>query len=158
MNKVRWIAEHFEEVLGAVLLSAMACLAFANVVTRYLFHYPLAFTEEIEVNSLVWLTMLGTSAAFRKGGHLRMLFIYDRFSPVLQKVLDQFISILAFGLFSVLGVLGYYQLLDERFLEITSESLNFPQWIYTICIPVGCVLILIRIVQSSYLSLRRETP
>ena len=158
MNKVRWIAEHFEEVLGAALLSAMACLAFANVVTRYLFHYPLAFTEEIEVNSLVWLTMLGTSAAFRKGGHLRMLFIHDRFSPALQKILDQFISILAFGLFSVLGVLGYYQLIDERFLEITSESLNFPQWIYTICIPVGCVLILIRIVQASYLSLRRETP
>ena len=158
MNKVRWIAEHFEEVLGAALLSSMACLAFANVVTRYLFHYPLAFTEEIEVNSLVWLTMLGTSAAFRKDCHLRMLFIHDRFSPALRKILDQFISILAFGLFSVLGVLGYYQLIDERFLEITSESLNFPQWIYTICIPVGCVLILIRIVQSSYLSLRRETP
>ncbi len=158
MKKVQWIAEHFEEVLGAFLLSAMACLAFANVVTRYLFHFPLAFTEEIEVNSLVWLTLLGTSAAFRKGCHLRMLFFYDKFPRLLQKILDQFISILAFGLFSILGVLGYYQLLDERFLEITSESLNFPQWIYTICIPVGCVLILIRIVQASYLSLWRKTP
>ena len=154
MNKVQWVAEHFEEVLGAVLLSAMACLAFANVVTRYLFHFPLAFTEEIEVNSLVWLTLLGTSAAFRKGCHLRMLFVYDKFSPWLQKIVDQFISILAFGLFSVLGILGYRQLLDERFLEITSESLNFPQWIYTICIPAGCILILIRIVQSGYHSLR----
>lgn len=158
MNRVQWVAEHFEEVLGAALLSAMACLAFANVVTRYLFHFPLAFTEEIEVNSLVWLTMFGTSAAFRKGCHLRMLFVYDKFSLRLQKILDQFISILAFGLFSVLGVLGYYQLLDERFLEITSESLNFPQWIYTVCIPAGCLLILIRIAQSSYLSLRRKTP
>lgn len=158
MNKVRWIAEHFEEVLGAFLLSAMACLAFANVVTRYLFHFPLAFTEEIEVNSLVWLTMLGTSAAFRKGAHLRMLFFYEKFPPLLQKILDQIISILAFALFSTLGVLGYYQLLDERLLEITSESLNFPQWIYTICIPVGCILILFRIIQSSYLSLRSETP
>ncbi len=158
MKRVQWVAEHLEEVLGAALLSAMACLAFANVVTRYLFHFPLAFTEEIEVNSLVWLTMLGTSAAFRNGCHLRMLFIYDKFPPILQKILDQFISILAFGLFSILGVLGYYQLLDERFLEITSESLNFPQWIYTVCIPAGCLLILIRIAQSSYLSLRRQTP
>ena len=152
MNKVQWFAEHFEEVLGAFLLSAMACLAFANVITRYIFHLPLAFTEEIEVNSLVWLTMLGTSAAFRKGCHLRMLFIYSKFSSLLQRIVDQFISLLAFGLFSVLGVLGYRQLLDERLLEITSESLNFPQWIYTICIPAGCMLILIRIVQASILS------
>ena len=158
MNKVRWVAEHFEEVLGAVLLSAMACLAFANVVTRYLFHLPLAFTEEIEVNSLVWLTMLGTSAAFRKGCHLRMLFIYDKFSPLLRGIIDQFISIISFGLFSVLGILGYRQLLDERFLEITSESLNFPQWIYTVCIPAGCVLILIRIAQSSFQSWKGKTP
>jgi len=154
LKKVQWFAEHFEEVLGAALLSAMACLAFANVITRYLFHYPLAFTEEIEVNSLVWLTLLGTSAAFRKGCHLRMLFIYDRFSPLLRKIIDQLISILSFALFSVLGILGYRQLLDERFLEITSESLNFPQWIYTVCIPAGCVLILIRISQASFLSLR----
>jgi TRAP-type C4-dicarboxylate transport system permease small subunit len=152
LNKVQWFAGHFEEVLGAFLLSAMACLAFANVITRYIFHLPLAFTEEIEVNSLVWLTMLGTSAAFRKGCHLRMLFIYSKFSSLLQRIVDQFISLLAFGLFSVLGVLGYRQLLDERLLEITSESLNFPQWIYTICIPAGCMLILIRIVQASILS------
>ncbi len=155
MSKTRWIAEHFEEVLGALLLSAMACLAFANVVTRYLFHLPLAFTEELEVNSLVWLTMLGTSAAFRKGSHLRMLFFYEKFSPLVRNIIDQLVSLLAFGLFATLGYLGYQQLLDERLLEITSESLNFPQWIYTVCIPVGCGMILIRIVQASILAWRK---
>ncbi len=75
MKTLRWIAVHLEEVLGASLLAVMASLAFANVVTRYLFQYPLAFTEELEVNALVWLTIFGTSSAFRRRRHLSMLFL-----------------------------------------------------------------------------------
>ncbi|WP_136799594.1 MULTISPECIES: TRAP transporter small permease [Desulfosediminicola] len=149
MLKFRWIAAHLEEVLGASLLCCMACLAFANVVTRYVFHYPLAFTEEIEVNALVWLTLFGTSAAFRRGSHLRMLFFLDKFPPIVQKALNLLMAALGIGLFTSLGYLGYMQLLDERLLEITSESLGLPQWMYTVCIPIGCVLIVVRIIEAT---------
>lgn len=127
----------------------MACLAFANVVTRYVFHYPLAFTEELEVNALVWLTLFGTASAFRRRHHLRMLFFLEKFPSHVQAGLNILMSLLAIGLFTWLGYLGYFQLVDERFLEITSESLGLPQWIYTLCIPVGCVLIVIRIVEAA---------
>jgi len=157
LRKVIWLAEHFEEVLGAILLSVMAGLAFANVITRYVFHIPLAFTEEIEVNSLVWLTMLGTSAAFRRQSHLRMLFFYEKFSVNLKKFIDLILLGFSFALFTTLGILGYQQLLDEKLLEITSESLNLPQWIYTFCIPAGCILILFRIVQSGWFMMKGKT-
>jgi len=147
--KVRWLAEHLEEVLGAALLTAMACLAFANVVARYILHLPLAFTEELEVNGLVWLTLFGTAAAFRRGRHLRMLFFQDKLQPKARRYLNCFLILLAVCLFMSLGFLGYRQLLDERFLEITSESLGVPQWTYTLCIPVGCILIVFRIVQAA---------
>lgn len=149
MLKFRWITGHFEELLGASLLCCMACLAFANVVTRYIFHYPLAFTEELEVNALVWLTLFGTASAFRRGRHLRMLFFLDKFPPMAQTGLNLLMSFLGVGLFLWLGYLGYYQLMDERFLEITSESLGLPQWLYTVCIPVGCGLIVIRIIEAT---------
>ncbi len=149
MTKVRWLAEHLEEVLGAFLLGAMACLAFANVVARYVLHLPLAFTEELEVNGLVWLTLFGTSAAFRRGRHLRMLFVQDRMPEKVRRWLNFFLSLVAVALFASLGYLGYRQLLDERFLEITSESLNAPQWIYTLCIPVGCAMVSFRILQAA---------
>lgn len=149
MQKFRWIAGHLEEVLGASLLCCMACLAFANVVTRYIFQYPLAFTEEIEVNALVWLTLFGTAAAFRRGSHLRMLFFLDKFPPKVQKGLNLLMSALGVGLFTSLGYLGYMQLLDEKLLEITSESLGLPQWIYTVCIPIGCALIVVRIIEAT---------
>lgn len=144
-------------MLGAVLLFAMACLAFANVVTRYLFQYPLAFTEELEINALVWLTMFGTSAAFRRRHHLRMLFFQDKFPEGFRRYLHFCIALLSIGLFAGLGYLGYMQLLDERFLEITSESLNFPQWIYTVCIPVGCGMIVLRIIQVTIDEMRGQS-
>lgn len=145
MTKMRWFASHFEEIMGALLLGVMACLAFANVITRYVFEYPLAFTEELEVNALVWLTLFGTSAAFRRRRHLRLLFFQEKFPPPVQKYLQIGLGLLAVVLFGWLGWLGYLQLADERLLEITSESLNLPQWLYTVCIPVGCAMIIGRI-------------
>ena len=156
MSIVRWIAEHLEEMLGAFLLAAMACLAFANVVTRYVFQYPLAFTEELEVNALVWLTMFGTSAAFRRRRHLRMLFFQDKLPKDIRRSLHFCIALLSIALFVSLGYLGYVQLLDERFLEITSESLNLPQWLYTVCIPIGCAMIVARIIQVTVQDMRGQ--
>ncbi len=143
----RWIAGHLEEVLGASLLTAMAILAFANVVTRYIFQYPLAFTEELEVNALVWLTLFGTSLAFKRRHHLRLLFFQEKLPQSIRRWLNILIGFAGMILFTTLGYLGWLQLLDERLLEITSESLNLPQWMYTVCIPAGCALIVIRLLQ-----------
>ena len=146
----RWIATHFEEVMSTLLLALMAILAFAGVITRYVFQVPIAFTEELEVNALVWLTLFGTASAFRRKKHLRMMFLQDKMPQSWRRILSVLINLLSIGLFAVLGYLGYMQLLDERLLEITSESLNIPQWIYTVCIPVGCTLVIVRIIEGSY--------
>jgi len=153
----RWIFDHLEELLGATLLALMALLAFVNVITRYIFQVPLAFTEEIEVNALVWLTLFGTSSAFRRRHHLKMLFFQDRLPAGVKTWLNHVITLLGIGLFSSLGYLGYMQIVDERFLEITSESLGLPQWIYTVCIPVGCSLIVFRIIQATVLEMKERT-
>ena len=156
MRKIHWIAGHLEELLGATLLLAMAVLAFANVITRYVFEYPLAFTEELEVNALVWLTLFGTASAFRRRRHLRMLFFQDNFPEKARQILNIGIALIGAGLFTVLGYLGYKQVIDERFLEITSESLNYPQWIYTVCIPIGCTLIVFRILEAALAEIRKK--
>jgi TRAP-type C4-dicarboxylate transport system permease small subunit len=154
MQRVRWFAEHFEEVLAATLLGLMASLAMVNVFTRYVIQLPLAFTEELEVNAMVWLTLLGSAAAFRKRKHLRLLFFVQRLAPTVRIGLERTVSLMAAGLFCYLGYLGYLQIIDERLLEITSESLGYPQWIYTLSIPVGCFFVVIRILQAELRNLR----
>jgi TRAP-type C4-dicarboxylate transport system permease small subunit len=156
LRKIQWIAGHLEEMLGATLLLVMAVLTFANVITRYVFEYPLAFTEEIEVNALVWLTLFGTASAFRRKRHLRMLFFQDKLQEKVKAMLNIVIALMSASLFTCLGYLGYKQVLDERFLEITSESLNYPQWIYTVCIPIGCTLIVYRILEAAVSEMREK--
>ena len=56
----------------------MVIVAFVNVVTRYLLHASLAFTEEVEVAFFVWVTFLGTAMAFKRKSHLAMTFFRDR--------------------------------------------------------------------------------
>jgi len=135
----------------------MALLAFVNVITRYIFQVPLAFTEEIEINAMVWLTLFGTSAAFRRRHHLKMLFFQDRLPTKVRVWLNYIIGLLGVGLFASLGYLGYMQLQEERILEIISESLGVPQWIYTVCIPIGCSLIVFRIIQATVSEHRKQT-
>lgn len=137
-------------MLGASLLAAMAILAMVNVVTRYVIQLPLAFTEELEVNAMVWLTLLGSAAAFRKQKHLKLVFFIQKLSPLPRSVLERLISLMSAGLFIALGYLGYLMLMDERLLEITSESLGYPQWLYTLAIPFGCLLVFMRIVQAEW--------
>ena len=79
------LCDYFEEVLGALILSIMLVVTFANVVTRYLITYPLAFTEEITISMFVWIVLLGTSIAFRRNAHLAMTFFYDLMPRSLKK-------------------------------------------------------------------------
>ena len=78
----------------------------------------------------------------------------QKFTPAVRTGLERITALLAAGLFCYLGYLGYLQLMDERLLEITSESLGYPQWIYTLSIPIGCFFVVIRIVQAEVRNIR----
>ncbi|HBH27612.1 MAG TPA: C4-dicarboxylate ABC transporter permease [Desulfofustis sp.] len=155
---VTWLATHLEELLGACLLGAMAVLAMANVLTRYLIDLPIAFTEELEVNAMVWMTLFGAAAAFRKKRHLRLTFFLQNLPARGRWFIERFTSLCAVILFACLGYLGWLQLLDERLLGITSESLGYPQWIYTVAIPAGAVLVIIRIIIVEITAWQSERP
>lgn len=149
-EKARWLWENLEEALSAVFLGAMALLAFANVITRYFIQYPLAFTEEIEVNLMVWLTLLGTSIGFKRGAHLRLTFLLNRLPFLLRKLIILASACLTLILFFLLIWFSIFQILDEIDLEIFSEALAIPQWWYTLGIPVWGSILILRIVIITY--------
>jgi len=148
-NRAFWLLENIEEASGAVILFLMVLLAFANVLTRYLIEYPLAFTEELETNAFVIITLLGISAGIKRDAHIRVLFLVKRFPPVLRKILEFIAVILSFVLFATLFYESLGQLSDEISLQITTSSLNIPEWIYIAFIPLLTLLILFRIIQSA---------
>ena len=154
----RWLDENFEEAVCAGMLLCMATLAFVNILTRYLTNFSLAFSEEIEVSLLVYLTMLGAAAGFKRGIHLGLVFLVSRFPRVAQRALQVGSAVLACGLFLALLWFSIRQIQDEIAMATTSEALAIPQWIYTLGLPLGSVLIVGRIIQATRRALHEVPP
>ena len=145
MGYMKLFFRNFEEILGATLLGSMFVIGLANVVTRYFFEFSLAVTEELEVAGLVWLTMLGTSAAFKKSQHLNLQFYEKKLSPKAAAMVRMAGLGLGIVMFGALAGLSYTHIYDLVDLEITTEALEIPEWIYAMAIPAGSALVIFRI-------------
>src|SRR5487761_265219 len=66
------------EVPAAVLLALEIVVLFAGVVSRYVFHAPLTWSDELASLLFLWLAMLGTVIALRRGEHMRMTALINR--------------------------------------------------------------------------------
>jgi TRAP-type C4-dicarboxylate transport system permease small subunit len=151
-EKLRWLGRNAEEVVCAAMMIFMTVLGFANVVARYL-GYSMAYTEELLVMLLVWLTMLGTAAGFKRNAHLSMTFLRERFPNGGQKALEILSTVLTVGaVLVVMIVCAVYQIPDEILLHSRTLSLDLPTVYYSLAIPVGGSLVIVRVLQAS----RRE--
>jgi TRAP-type C4-dicarboxylate transport system permease small subunit len=154
VNRLKYLYSHFEEMVSAALLAVMAVFAFLNVLTRYFVHYSFAFTEEIEVALLVWITMLGAAAGFRRCVHLGFNFLSSKIPPAVRRVLLVMSSFLTIFCFGILCRYSLVQIQDELMLAVTTEALDIPQWIYTLALTVGSLLVIFRVVEMTVNKLR----
>ncbi len=118
-------------VAAAILLAVMALVSFINILGRYLFHYSLAFTEEVTINLFVWMTVVGSGIAFERFGHLGVVTMYNRFPDTLKKItllLGAVSSTVLFVIVDLLLVNNIYQ--EITLFQATSPALGIPVWIY----------------------------
>ena len=128
--------------LVAILLAVMAIIAFVNVLSRYIFHFSLAATEEITINLFVWMTIIGIGIAFERGGQLGMVTFYNLFPKKLQRACVFLYSVLAALLFVILNYFMLQAIYDEITLfQARSASLNIPVWIYYAGLPLFSVFV-----------------
>jgi len=151
-KSLTWFVKNIEEIFSFILFSSMALLALANVITRYFFNYPIAFTEEVEVGVMVWLTTFGAAIGFKRRAHLGVSFLTARLSEKIRLVFLRFALLLTLTLFAILIYFCYMQITQEMELGITSEALGVPQWIYTVGIPIGSLFILFRVLEMAFIT------
>ncbi|MFH1059363.1 MAG: TRAP transporter small permease [Pseudomonadota bacterium] len=148
IKTLRWLLEHVEEALCAAIMTFMAGLGFMNVVTRYL-GFSLAYTEEVLVMLMVWLTMFGAAVGFKRGSHLSMSFLRDRCPPGVQAWLDLLNLVVTLAtLIAVAWLCVAYQLPDEILMDTRTSALDIPTWYYTLAVPVGAVAVIARAVEA----------
>ncbi len=152
---VRWVVGHFEEVSCAVLFGLMSVIALANIVTRHLFKYSFAFTEELIVTLFVWVTLFGAGIAFRDGAHLGFGLLITRLPPFWQRVQCWLAAVLGVILFLAIILFSIQQIRYEISFNVRSMAVGVPVWWYTIGMPVWSILVIVRIIQGASRAARR---
>lgn len=153
-NSLAFLDSHMEEILGSILLAAMAVISFLNVVVRYCTSFSFAWSEEMTVNFFVWVTMLGTACAFREGCHLAMNIVYEALPKrgrLCAFIFDVLICLIFFG---ALFWTGCLEVTDEIELKSVTESMEIPVWWYTMATPLFSLLIIYRMLQRCRAVLR----
>lgn len=148
-----------DHLIAAGLLFAMAAIAFANVLSRYLFNFSFSATEEITINLFVWLTVVGSGIAFERGGQLGMVTLFNLFPQKLQKAVVIFSAFLSAALFIVVDIFMIQAIYDEITLfEATSPGLGIPVWIYYTGVPVLSLFVFKGIYKNAAIQLKNLTP
>jgi tripartite ATP-independent transporter DctM subunit len=87
-NPLSALARRVDSALGATVEAVAAslvlveiCVLLAGVVSRYVFHSPLVWSDELASVLFLWLSMLGAVVALRRGEHMRMTGLVNRIDP-----------------------------------------------------------------------------
>lgn len=129
-------------LIAAMLIFVMAFIAFLNVVSRYLFNFSFAFTEEITINMFVWMTVVGSGIAFERGGQLGVVTFFNRFPQSMQRGVIVFGAFLGALLFLFVDIFMIQAIYDElTIFHATSASLGIPVWIYYAGVPVLSIFV-----------------
>lgn len=151
-NNRRFRIDHW---IVAILLFTMAAIAFANILSRYLFHFSFAATEEITINLFVWVTVIGSGLAFERGGQLGMVTLYKLFPPKFKQLVILFSAGLSAILFLLVDIYMIQAIYEELTLfNATSAALGIPVWIYYVGVPVFSIFVFAGIYRDSSLKLK----
>ena len=70
--RVIHIVDKFMEVFSALILGGMTLFIFAQVLARYVFKSPLAWSEEGARFMFIWMTFIAGYVGARKGQNIRV--------------------------------------------------------------------------------------
>src|SRR6478609_8934140 len=84
------LLRHALEGTAAVLIVAEIAILLSGVVSRYVFHSPIGWTDELAGVLFLWIGLLGAAIAFDRSAHMRLTFVLDRLSPDRRALADTF--------------------------------------------------------------------
>ncbi|MGE5255549.1 MAG: TRAP transporter small permease [Hyphomicrobiales bacterium] len=125
------------EGFAIALLVAMILIVFVAVVTRKIFGFVFAWSEEITLLCLTWFTFMGIAIGFRERLHLGM----DMFDKLPRKILDMSDRLIDavtffFGLYLVWYGLDFALMMQGSVLAAT----QLPNMIQYIVMPITGIL------------------
>jgi tripartite ATP-independent transporter DctM subunit len=129
------------EIPAALLVVAEVVVLLMGVIWRYVLHTPLVWSDELASILFLWLAMLGSIVALRRGEHMRMTAIVGKLPPHLRAFLD-LIAIAAALAFLLLVVRPAYEFAEDE-MFVTTPSLEITSSWRAAALPIGIALMIV---------------
>ncbi len=136
----RAIGAVVEPVAAFLVLVEVVILA-AGVFTRYVLGNPLVWSDELATIIFLWLAMLGSVVAYRRGEHISLSVLVRRASPRTRRVLETISSVVT-AVFVVELIPATLKFFKQEQIDVT-PALGIPQSYVVLAIIVGLLLILV---------------
>ena len=128
------------EIPTALLLLAEIFVLLGGVVSRYVFHHPIIWSDELASSLFLWLAMLGSVIALRRAEHMRMTAFVGLLSPAARALLDV-VAIVAALTFLLLIIDSAYDFAVDE-IPVTTPALEISSAWRATALPVGFVLMI----------------
>jgi TRAP-type C4-dicarboxylate transport system permease small subunit len=120
--------------LSVLTLSGMTVLIFIQVIFRYVFNQPLAWTEELGRFLFIWMTFVAGVVAARRGQHIGVELIVNMLPRAGKKAIGVFAHLVSTAFF---GIISFYCIsLWDKLSSQLSPALSLPMS----CVYLGIIL------------------
>jgi TRAP-type C4-dicarboxylate transport system permease small subunit len=125
-----------EDWLTVIIMGALACITFANVLVRYFTNSSFAWTEEFSVFLMIMLALVAGSAAVARDRHIRIEYFSGSGSMARRRRLAQFGALMIALLFGLIAALSVRMVWDDYRFDETTPGIGLPAWWYSIWLPI----------------------
>ena len=141
------IFNHIVEGMLCSSFTIMTLACFVQVITRYVFHYSMPWSEELLRALFVWSSCLGISLGFRTRSHMGV----DAIVGVLPKKAKNIVSMAAYVITIAFCVAMIYYSAGVTMQQFSTGqktiAMGLPVWMVSISLIVGFALTIVRIIQ-----------
>ena len=130
------------------LFAALVAVVFFQVIARYIFNQPPAWSEELARYLQVWIILLASPLCIRKGSHLAVDYFSHNLSPTIRSRLDILIGLLIIFYVAVVTLFGVQLMVVGRFQ--ISPAIGIPMSVVYAVLPLSGALMFIESVLRTW--------
>ncbi len=135
------------------LFAVLVCVVFIQVVSRYVFNQPPAWSEELARYLQVWIILLTSPLCIRKGSHLAVDYFRHKLSSSAQLRLDILIGQLITVYVTAVTVFGVRLVVVGRFQ--ISPAMGIPMSVVYAVLPLSGALMFWESINRTWMLIKR---
>jgi tripartite ATP-independent transporter DctM subunit len=125
----------------AALVIVEVFVLLGGVVSRYVFHHPIIWSDELASTLFLWLAMLGSAMALHRSEHMRMTALVGMLSPPIRVTLDV-VAIVGGLTFLLLILPSAYDFATDE-IAVTTPAMEISDAWRAAALPAGFAIMLV---------------